>query len=85
MVSKLTGNLDYKRNPSSRFRETDNFRLCPISQLRKGQNRKIWLIHFFHHFCLDFMEKNRLSISKIVWPQSLHKVLVVLKRKRPLS
>ena len=49
--------VDFHRISSSSFRETDNFRLCPISQLSTGQNqKKMWLVHFFLHFFLFWIE-----------------------------
>ena len=55
---KVTTHLDFQRIPSSSFRETDNFRLCPISQLSTGRNRKKWLVHFLLCFFLCWMQKN---------------------------
>ena len=54
---KVTTQLDFHRNPSSSFRETDNFRLCPIPQPPTWRNRKKWLAHFLLCSFLCWMEK----------------------------
>ena len=54
---KVTTQLDFHRNPSSSFRETDNFRLCPIPQPPTWRNREKWLAPFFFCFFLFWIEQ----------------------------
>ena len=54
---KVSTQLDFHWNPSSKSRETDNFRLCPIPQPPTWRNRKKWLPHFFLCSFLCWMEK----------------------------
>ena len=53
----VTTQLDFYRNQSSSFHETDYFQLCPISQLTRWRNSKIGLVHFFLYSFLRLLRK----------------------------
>ena len=77
---KLTPQLDFHRNPSSSFRETDNFRLCPIPHMATWRNSKIGPVHFFSLFLSLLIAKKRISIPEMLRTQCLQEVMVDLKK-----
>ena len=77
---KLTFPADFQQFLSSSFRETGNFRLCPIPQLSSGRNQKKVARRLFAPFLFLLIAKNRLQISIMVRSQSLEQILVVLKK-----
>ena len=82
---KVSSQLDFHQNSSSKFRETDNFRLCLIHQLSTRQNLKNWLLDFL--LCASFSTRLILyQLGKNVcryleWlGRNLEQILAVLKK-----